>query len=121
MVHYPYLEIKYKKMLPILLLVASVLNLGLSLVAGLTLNIVTGLVLLLVGILMLKRPVIVITPSEIQMKSLLGRTGKKHSYTPDQISLRSGSLYVNNKKIFTTWWVDITTNQLRAFFAQDLG
>lgn len=69
---------------------------------------------------MLIRPTIVITQSTIQMKNLLGMTVKEHPYLPEQLSIRSGNVFVNEKKIFATWWTDTNTRQLRAFLEESI-
>jgi membrane-bound ClpP family serine protease len=110
------LTIKYKKAFPILFLLCSAVILYAALVVGFTTNTIIGLISLLLGILMLTRSVIVITPNTIQMKNLLGMTVKEYSYAPEQVSVRDNSVFVNDKKIFSAWWTDTNVRKLSAFF-----
>jgi membrane-bound ClpP family serine protease len=112
------LQVKYKKIFPILILVCSIFILCVSLLTGFTPNTITGLILLLLGLLMLTRTVAVITPNEIQMMNLLGMTVKVYSYTPDQIVVTNNSIYVNDKKVISGWWTDINIQEVKAFFLQ---
>ncbi|AUS99474.1 hypothetical protein CLI64_03190 [Nostoc sp. CENA543] len=112
------LEVKYKKMYPIFILICSILILYTSLLVGFSLNTITGLILLLVSLLMLTRTVAVITQNEIQMRNLLGMTVKVYSYTPDQIVVANNNIYVNDKKVISGWWADINIQEVKAFFLQ---
>ncbi|BAB75689.1 hypothetical protein ACN23B_20035 [Anabaena sp. FACHB-709] len=112
------LQVKYKKIFPIFMLICSIFILYVSLVAGFSLNTITGLILLLLSFLMLTRTVAVITPNEIQMMNLLGITVKTYSYTPDQIVIANNSVYVNGKKVLSGLWADINIKEVKEFFLQ---
>lgn len=116
MVQEAQLQIKYKKIFPIFLLICSLFILYVTLVVGFTTNSVLGFLFLPLSILMLTRNLVTITPTEIEMKNLLGFTLKTYPYTPGQVSIRNNSIYVNDKKVFSTWWTDVNIRQLRAFF-----
>ncbi|HIK05121.1 MAG TPA: hypothetical protein IGS40_10455 [Trichormus sp. M33_DOE_039] len=114
----PDLQVKYKKIFPILMLICSIFILYVSLLTGFSLNTITGLILLLLGLLMLTRTVAVITQNEIQMMNLLGMTVKVYSYTPDQIVVANNCIYVDGKKVISGWWADINIQEVKAFFLQ---
>jgi hypothetical protein len=119
MINQPTLEIGYKKVFPIVMLLSSLFILYVALIVGFTINTITGLVLLPVSILMLTRPVISMTPNEIQMKNLWGMVVKKYSYTRDRISLRNNSVYVDEKKVFSTWWANRNIKAIEAFLMRN--
>lgn len=110
------LEIKYKKIFPIFMLICSLFILYVSLLTGFSANTITGLILLLLSLLMLTRTVAVITQQEIQMLNLLGMIIKRYSYTPDQIVITNNSIYVNDKKVISLWWTDINIKEVKEFF-----
>jgi hypothetical protein len=115
MINQPTLDIGYKKVFPIFMLVCSLFILYVALLVGFTINTITGLILLPVSILMLTRPAISITPNEIQMKNLWGMVVKTYPYTRDRISLRNNSVYVGEKKVFSTWWADCNVKAIETF------
>ena len=106
------LKIKYKKVFPIFFLVCSIFILYAALVVGFTINTITGLIHLQLSVLMLTRSVVVITSNMIQMKNLLGMTVKEYPYTPEQVLIRNNSVFVTDKKIFSTWWTDTNVRRL---------
>lgn len=112
------LQVKYKKIFPILMLICSIFILYVSLLTGFSLNTITGLILLLLGLLMLTRTVAVITQNEIQMMNLLGMTVKVYSYTPDQIVVANNRIYVDGKTVISGWWADINIQEVKEFFLQ---
>jgi hypothetical protein len=99
---YSSIEIKYKKIFSLFLFFASVFILYVSFIVGFSLNTITGVILFFLSILMLTRPIAVITPNNIQMINLFGITGKSYPYTPDQILIKDNSISVNGKKVITT-------------------
>ncbi len=113
---YSSIEIKYKKIFSLFLFFASVFILYVSFIVGFSLSTITGVILFLLSILMLTRPVAVITPNNIQMINLLGITGKNYPYTPDQILIKDNSISVNGKKVISTLWADINIQEVREFF-----
>jgi hypothetical protein len=44
---------------------------------------------------------------------------KKYSYTPDRISLRNNSVYVDEKKVFSTWWANQNLKAIEAFLMRN--
>lgn len=112
------LEIKFHKFLGIFELTASIVILFVNLLTGLSPNTVTGIVLLILSIKTLTTPMIVITPTHIQMRNLLGMTLKEHPYKPEQVSVQDHLVYINAKKIFWTTLYDVSDAQLRDFFKQ---
>ncbi|AFY35188.1 hypothetical protein [Calothrix sp. PCC 7507] len=113
-----HLEIKYKKILPIFMLICSMFILYVSFLVGFSVNTITSLILLVVSVLMLTRNLAVITPNEIQMMNLLGTTVKRYSFTPEQIVITNNDVYIDGKKILSTWWADINIKEVRKFLLQ---
>ena len=116
MVQEPILKIKYRKLFPIFFLVCGAFILYVALVIGFTPNTIIGIVLLPLGVLMLTRSVVSITRHTIQMKNLLGVTLKEYPYTPERVSIRNNSVYVEDNKVFSLWWTDTNLRKLNAFF-----
>ncbi len=115
-----FLQIKYNKLLPIFLLFCSIFVLYVSLLVGISLNTITAIILLIVSLLMLLNPIVEITPSEIRMKNIIGKTVKTHLYTPDSIAFKNNNVYVDGKKILNTWWMDTDVNKIRAFVESNI-
>ncbi|MGD1906204.1 MAG: hypothetical protein ACFB0C_09455 [Leptolyngbyaceae cyanobacterium] len=113
-----YLKIKFHKALGIFELICSSFILCVSFLIGFSLNTITGLVLFGVSIRTLTSPMVVITPADIQMRNLLGMTLKRHPYSPEQVSVRNHLVYINEKRIFSTFFYDVSPKQVKAFFAQ---
>ncbi|NJO15960.1 MAG: hypothetical protein HC877_09465 [Thioploca sp.] len=98
-----YLELKYNKIIPICILVASCFILSTSFLVGFSINTLTGLILLPVAILMLANPLVVITANEVHLKNLFGITLKNYSYNKSEISIKNNMLFVKDKKIISFW------------------
>jgi hypothetical protein len=105
--------VKYKKIYPIFMLSASLFILYVSLLVGFSVNTITGLVLLIISILMLTRPIAVITPNTIQMMNLMGMTVNNYHYNHENIAITNNSILVGNKKVISNWWADINMKQAR--------
>lgn len=110
------LKIKYSKVVPIIILLCSLLTIYVALVAGFSINTFLGLILLLVSVGMLTRNIIIIKPNQILIKNLLGMTVKSYSYTPEQIEVKKNSVYVNQKKVFSTWYTNSNSKKIKAYF-----
>jgi hypothetical protein len=109
------IEVKYKKIFSLFLFFASIFILYVSSIVGFSLNTITGVVLFFVSILMLTRPIAVITPNNIQMMNLLGMTVKNYPYKPEQILIKDNSISVNGKKVISTLWADVNIKEVREF------
>jgi hypothetical protein len=96
--------IKHNKIFPILLLLGGTLILYVSVLLEISLNVIPGLVALFISFQMWTYHIIIITPSEIQTnpKLILGSflPKRKYAYTPEQVSVRRNSVYINDKKYF---------------------
>lgn len=114
------LEIKYNVIFPIFFGACGLFILGSALIVGFSPRTILGLVILPLSVLMATRPVTILTPTEIQMKNLLGVTVKTHPCTPDSVSVKDKSVYVNGKKVFSTWWSNTSANQVKAFFVANM-
>lgn len=116
-----FLQIKYKKLLPVFLLVCSTFVLYISISIGIiSINSITAIILLIISLLMLLNPIVEITPSEIRMKNIIGKTVKTHIYTPDSIAFKKNNVYINDQKILNTWWMDTDINKIRAFVESNI-
>jgi hypothetical protein len=113
---YSSIEIKYKKIFSLFLFFTSMFILYVSFLVGFSLNTITGVILFLLSILMLTRPIAVITPNNVQMINLLGITVKNYPYTPDQILIKDNSIFVDGKKVISTLWADVNIQEVREFF-----
>ncbi|MCG8572586.1 MAG: hypothetical protein MJB14_20835 [Spirochaetes bacterium] len=109
------IEIRNKKLLPIITIAGSCFILGTSFVIGVSINTLTGVILLILGILLLVNPAAVITKDEIQVRNVLGMTVKKHPYKPDEVSVTRAGISINNKKIVASWWADYDLQQVTDF------
>jgi hypothetical protein len=118
---YSIIEIKYKKIFSLFLFFASVFILYVSFIVGFSLNTIIGVILFLLSILMLTRPIAVITPNNIQMINLLGITVKNYPYIPDQILIKDNSISINGKKVISTLWADVNIQEVREFLLRIQG
>ncbi|BAZ41913.1 hypothetical protein NIES4101_78810 [Calothrix sp. NIES-4101] len=116
MIQHSNIEIKYKKALPVFLFLCSVFIFYVSSVAGFSLNTITGVILLILSMLMLTRPVVIITSNNIQMMNLLGITVKNYPYIPEQILIQDKSIYVDGKKVISSLWLDVNLKEVKEFF-----
>ena len=66
---------------------------------GMELQLFMGPMFILMGILLMANPTIVVTPTEIQMRNILGMTLKRHQYNASNTELRKNGLYVNDRKV----------------------
>ncbi len=77
-------------------------------------NTVTGVILFVVGLMMLARPVIVITETEIQKKNLWGMTMKRHAL--DGVKAELDGVYSGGKKvIFDVVTTNTNNDAVRAY------
>jgi hypothetical protein len=66
---------------------------------------------------MLMQNIIIITPDTILIKNLLGLKIKNYSYTNEQLKVKKKGVYINQKKIFSTWYTNTNHQKLKAYFS----
>ena len=110
------LKIKYSKVFSIFIILSSLFTLYAFSIAGkFTLIAVVNYIFLIVGILMLTRPIALITHNNIIMMNLLGMKLKVYSYTPDELQVTNSMITLGDTKLFLTWLTDINVRELREF------
>ncbi len=97
------LPIKYSPVFPILILLSSLVILFTSLLIGFSTNTILGVALLFVSVLMLTRPILVLTPTAIEHRNLLGRVMRTSTFAENPPSIRDNALYMGGKKAFPQW------------------
>jgi hypothetical protein len=93
-------EIKYNKVFPVCILIASIFIISVGMLFA-TLSVISGLLLLILSIMMLIKPIMIFSTDTIFIKNMLGMDIKKLSYTKAQISFNKKSIYYNGKKILS--------------------
>ncbi|MCH2228562.1 MAG: hypothetical protein MK033_12390 [Candidatus Caenarcaniphilales bacterium] len=110
------LKIKYSKVFSIFIILSSLFTLYAFSIAGkFSLIAVVNYIFLIVGILMLTRPIALITHNNIIMMNLLGMKLKVYSYTPDELQVTNSMITLGDTKLFLTWLTDINVRELREF------
>ena len=110
------LKIKYSKVFSIFIILSSLFTLYAFSIAGkFSLIAVVNYIFLIVGILMLTRPIALITHNNIIMMNLLGMKLKVYSYTPDELQVTNSMITLCDTKLFLTWLTDINVRELREF------
>jgi hypothetical protein len=112
-------EIKYNKAFPIIMIISSIFILGVSFLVGLSVNTITGIILLLIGILMYRNPIVVISQNEIAINNLWGMTLKTHTYSENEISFKDNNLYLNDKKIASSFVAAINQEEIMDFIKKN--
>ena len=110
------LKIKYSKVFSIFIILSSLFTLYAFSIAG-KFSLIAGVnyIFLIVGILMLTRPIALITHNNIIMMNLLGMKLKVYSYTPDELQVTNSMITLGDTKLFLTWLTDINVRELREF------
>ena len=110
------LKIKYSKVFSNFIILSSLFTLYAFSIAGkFSLIAVVNYIFLIVGILMLTRPIALITHNNIIMMNLLGMKLKVYSYTPDELQVTNSMITLGDTKLFLTWLTDINVRELREF------
>lgn len=99
------MTLRHAKAFPIFALVCAAIILFASLSIGFSLNTIFGLVLLAVGILMLVRPLGVLSPQSLVFFRPIGGEAKTIRFEPDQIEIRKNAIFINDKKALPLWRV----------------
>lgn len=106
--------------MPIFWFILGILNLGFAIWAGAFSRVIFVALCWGLGYLMWTRPLSILTTNTIEMKSLLGSTGKVHPYQPAQLSIKDKSIYIDDRKILSTWWTDMDMEQVSHFIEVNL-
>jgi hypothetical protein len=112
------MELKYKPWIGGFFVALGALNSGLSAATGGTFGILLGAVFLVVGVLMLLRPVVTLSPNAIGMRNLLGMEMKRHEVTPDNVRVEGNKVYVDDTKRLSLWMFNTDEATVRAYLAR---
>jgi hypothetical protein len=97
------MELKYKPWIGGFFGVLGAVNIVLSAMTGRNFGILIGAVFVVVGVLMVSRPVVTLAPDAIGMRNLLGVEVKRHEVTPDNVRVEGNKVYVNDAKQLSLW------------------
>jgi hypothetical protein len=92
-------KVTYNKAFGIFLIITSTFIIGVSFIIGFSLNTITGGILLLMGILYLNGAAIAYTDGELMLKNIYGGTVRTYSFKTDNITVKEGAMYSNDRKI----------------------
>ncbi|MEL6985843.1 MAG: hypothetical protein AAFO29_25665, partial [Actinomycetota bacterium] len=93
------MTLRNAKPFPIFALACSVIILGSSLITGFSINTVVGLVLAVVSVLMLTRPLAILSPNNLVFLRPIGGEAKSVHFAPAEIEIRKNAIFVKDKKV----------------------
>jgi hypothetical protein len=111
------LNIKYSPVFAIFLLLCSVIILYVTLLVGPSVTTITGVISLLLGVLMLTRPITRIYADRVESFNLLGMLVKTHDFKSNPPLIDRGSLRVGGVKLTPQWITNTSINSVRDFLA----
>lgn len=105
------MEVKYKPFVGITILVLGLANLVLATATGAIGSVVLGGIFSILGVLMIVRPALRLSPQSIGMKNMLGMEVKTHS---GQFEVRDNKVFVDGKKKVSLWMFDVDEATVRS-------
>ncbi|MFK7804998.1 MAG: hypothetical protein AB8G95_25420 [Anaerolineae bacterium] len=113
------LEMKYMIAFPIFLLACCAVMFWATLIAGPSASTITGVVLTIASILMLTRPIVVMTPNSVEWRNLIGRTAKTVSYKPDSIEVKENRVFIDGHKQLNMWMFNINADTVSKYLEEN--
>jgi hypothetical protein len=99
------MTLRHAKAFPIFAVVCGAFILFSTLVVGFSLNTIIGLVVLAVGILMLVRPLGILSPQSLVFFRPIGGEAKTIWFEPDDIEVHKKAIVIHGKKALPLWRV----------------
>jgi len=109
------MELKYKPVIGVLMLVLGLVNLVLTLLTQSLPGILLGGLITIIGILMLSRPMVDLAPSSIGMRNLLGMELKRHHLTEGNFEVRDNKIFVDGKRKVSLMMFDTDEETVRNY------
>lgn len=109
------MDLKYKPAIGTVMLLIGLANFVLAAAAGRNLGMLSGAVFTLLGILMLTKSPVGLSPKSIAMRNLVGMELKRHHLTPGNFEVRNNKIYVDGKKRVSLWMFDADEQAVRDF------
>lgn len=109
------LNVKYSPVFAVFLLLCSAVILYVTLLIGLSVTTITGVVSLLLGVLMLTRPITRIYADRIEVFNLIGILVKTYDFKANPPLIDRGSLRLGAAKLVPQWLTNTSIGTVRAF------